>query len=252
MIFKNETINALLNARLVVVFTGAGVTIASGLPAYRDTSSIWAAYHANELASLITFQRNPELAWIWCRERRNGITNAEPSEAHIALVELEKLLQRVIIITQTVDGLHARAGSSEVLELYGNFFKAKCLHCNKPQPEDFISDNMEVPHCRCRERKPLRPDIVLEGEDIPNQTMLTANKIVEAADVFILTGSTGEIYPSGTLFMQAKFFKSYMIEINPVHTNMTRYTNDAVQMPPSQGLLELLEQIRLQKQVAIQ
>ena len=123
-------IHALRSAQHVAVLTGAGVSAESGVPTFREAQTgLWSQYNPEDLATPEAFRRQPALVWEWYAWRRRLVAAAEPNAAHRALAALETLVPRLTLITQNVDGLHQRAGSSDVIELHGNGTYAKCLDC---------------------------------------------------------------------------------------------------------------------------
>src|SRR3954471_21775735 len=120
----------LARAQRVFVLTGAGLGVASGLGTFRGPDGYWRNHSFEELASLEGFLRNPELVWSWYNERIAAYLAAEPNAGHRALAELEVRVPHFTLATQNVDGLHARAGSKNILELHGSIFQLKCTRCN--------------------------------------------------------------------------------------------------------------------------
>ena len=120
-LIDGELVAALRRARHVAVFTGAGVSAESGVPTFREAQTgLWARYDPQELATPEAFQRDPRTVWSWYAWRRELVARVSPNPGHHALVEIERRLGSVTLITQNVDGLHRRAGSSKVIELHGN------------------------------------------------------------------------------------------------------------------------------------
>src|SRR5689334_1527888 len=108
------------NADRIVVFTGAGISAESGVPTFRSPDGIWAKFKPEELANINAFMANPDRVWEWYEHRREVVEHAEPNPGHRAIVDLENIFDRVDVITQNVDGLHARAGSKRIYELHGS------------------------------------------------------------------------------------------------------------------------------------
>ena len=118
----------LRTARHVAILTGAGVSAESGLPTFRDPlTGLWARYRPEDLATPEAFFRDPELVWSWYGHRRDAARDASPNPAHLAIARLESLAPRLTLITQNVDGLHRRAGSSAPIELHGSLFRSRCI-----------------------------------------------------------------------------------------------------------------------------
>ena len=147
----------------IVVVTGAGVSQESGIPTFRGKDGFWKNYDPMKLATIEAFYENPKLVWEWYNERRENIFSAKPNQGHKAIVKLEKYAT-VTILTQNIDGLHQKAGSSNVFELHGSIMKIKCTVCNfkSSQIEKF---SQIPPLCKCGNM--LRPDVVWFGESLP-------------------------------------------------------------------------------------
>ena len=115
-------------AQRVTVLTGAGVSAESGIPTFRDAQTgLWSHFHAEDLATVAGFQRDPALVWTWYAERRISALQAQPNAAHLALAEIERRVPTFDLITQNIDGLHQRAGSQRVIEIHGSLARVKCL-----------------------------------------------------------------------------------------------------------------------------
>lgn len=191
--------------RATVVFTGAGVSADSGIPTFRGEGGLWRNYRAEDLATPSAFARNPQLVWEWYEWRRSLVREAQPNAAHRALARLEDAL----IVTQNVDGLHARAGSRRIIELHGNLFRVRCVH------EGDVRDANEPfselpPKCACGAL--LRPDIVWFGEMLPDGAFEEAVDAVKHADLLLVIGTSGVVYPAAGL---VALYRGLSIEINP-------------------------------------
>src|SRR5690606_11597188 len=113
--FDSETFERLRSAKKTVVLTGAGISAESGIATFRDKNGLWAKFKPEELANIDAFMANPELVWGWYQMRRDQVRGAQPNPGHLALVEMEKYFPSFLLVTQNVDGLHQRAGSSSVI-----------------------------------------------------------------------------------------------------------------------------------------
>ncbi len=167
-VVSGKLIKALSGARRVAFFTGAGISAESGVPTFRGDEGIWKKFKPEELATFSAFRKNPELVWEWYRMRKEVMTTVQPNAGHRAIVDLERHY-RVTVITQNVDNLHRRAGSSVVHELHGNIERNYCTGCGK-----FYTDaelrlaEVAVPTCpKCAGA--VRPDVVWFGESLPGQ-----------------------------------------------------------------------------------
>ena len=126
---NKEIAEKLLSAKKVVFVTGAGISQESGIPTFRGKDGLWRNYDAMKLATIDAFYDDPKLVWEWYNERRQNIFAANPNAGHKAIAELENFVD-VVVLTQNIDGLHQKAGSSKVLELHGSIVKIKCTVCN--------------------------------------------------------------------------------------------------------------------------
>lgn len=191
-------VTALQTARHVAVLTGAGVSAESGIPTFRAAQSgLWAKYRPEELASPEAFRRNPRLVWEWYAMRRAAVLAAEPNPGHVALAQLEQLVPHFTLITQNVDGLHARAGSSDPLELHGNITKVRCSVEGTLCPTWAEGDELPPPCPNCG--APLRPHVVWFGEQLPPATLQQAWTAAEQCDLFLSIGTSGLVEPAASL-----------------------------------------------------
>lgn len=187
----------LRSASHITVLTGAGVSAESGIPTFRDAlTGLWARYRPEDLATPEAFERDPATVWSWYAERRAAVRSAAPNGAHTAIARLARLVPRLTLATQNVDGLHARAGSPSVLELHGNILRTKCSRENR------IVDAWEEPAeppPRCSCGAPLRPDVVWFGEMLPHGVLEEAAAAAEDCDVLLVVGTSGLVYPAAAL-----------------------------------------------------
>jgi len=194
-----------LRPQSVVVFTGAGVSAESGIPTFRGAGGLWRNFRAEELATPEAFARDPATVWEWYEWRRDLIRQAEPNAAHRAMARLEDAL----VVTQNVDGLHARAGSLRVLELHGSLFRVRCVR-EQTRRDAFDAFEASPPHCECGSL--LRPDVVWFGEMLPEGAMDRAAGAIRDADLLLVVGTSGVVYPAAGL---VAVHDGLSIEINP-------------------------------------
>ncbi|MEP2239319.1 MAG: NAD-dependent deacylase [Maribacter sp.] len=177
----------------IVVLTGAGISAESGLKTFRDANGLWEGHDVMEVATPEGFQKNPELVLEFYNQRRRQLLTVEPNAAHKALVDLEANFN-VHIITQNVDDLHERAGSSQVLHLHGELLKARSISSTKEildQKNDILLGDT------CKNGYQLRPHIVWFGEAVP--LLEDAISITEKADYLIIIGTSMQVYPAASL-----------------------------------------------------
>lgn len=182
----------------LTVLTGAGISKASGLSTFRDKDGLWQNYDVMQLASIQGYRRDREKVLDFYNARRQNLLTVEPNHAHRVLAELEKDYQ-VSIITQNVDDLHERAGSTHVLHLHGEL--RKCTSSNNPNdPKCIVEKPLDEPILigeKAADGSQLRPFIVFFGENVPNITV--AKKIVREADIFVVIGTSLQVYPAAGL-----------------------------------------------------
>lgn len=181
---------------VLVVSTGAGVSAESGISTFRDSNGLWENYPVMDVASADGFRRNPELVHKFYNARRRDVMKARPNEAHRILAELEKDFD-VYIITQNVDNLHEKAGSSNVTHLHGELMKIRSV-ADPDYIEDVDPENPDTtPETRGKRGDLMRPHIVFFQEPVP--MIERAVEIVEKADIFVVIGTSLVVYPAAGL-----------------------------------------------------
>ena len=191
-----------------MVLSGAGISAESGLRTFRDSGGLWEGYDVNEVATPAAWHRNPELVLRFYNERRKAARAAQPNVAHLGLVELEKEYD-VTIVTQNVDDLHERAGSSRVLHLHGELKKARST-ADESLVYELESDELNLGD-RCELGFQLRPHIVWFGEAVP--LMEEAAELVADTDILLVIGTSLQVYPAAGLIEYARpGIEKYMID----------------------------------------
>jgi NAD-dependent protein deacetylase/lipoamidase len=193
-----ERLAELIRARRpCVVLTGAGISTESGIPDFRSPTGIWAKYDPMEYATIEAFRRDPVKVWEFYALRFEVLTRAEPNAGHLALAELERAGFVEAVVTQNIDGLHARAGSQDVIEVHGSIRTASCLECGEQVSlEELVSALRDVPAPACsRCGSVLKPDVVMFGELLPAAAMERAGELARRARLLLVVGSTLEVYP---------------------------------------------------------
>jgi len=206
----------LKQARSVAVLTGAGVSAESGVPTFRGNNGLWKQYRAEDLATPGAFARDPKLVWEWYDWRRGLIAHAKPNAGHRALVVLEKRVPSFTLITQNVDGLHALAGSRNVLEVHGSIWSVRCTSCERTHIDRRTPLPEIPPKCECG--APLRPGVVWFGEALPQKVWQDAEDAARTAEVFLLIGTSAVVYPAAGLAQIAKAAGAHVVEINIAET----------------------------------
>ena len=207
----------LKDSRKIVFVTGAGISQESGIPTFRGKDGYWRKYDPMKLASIDAFYDDPKLVWEWYEDRRKNILDVKPNEGHFAISQMEEF-KDVVILTQNIDGLHQRSGSTNVLELHGSIIRIKCTVCDFT---DNITENFESlpPKCKCGSM--LRPDVVWFGEPLPQNIWQSAIKEASVCDVMVIVGTSLVVSPANTLPVYAKQNGAILIEVNPEKTVMS-------------------------------
>jgi len=219
----------------LVILTGAGISAESGIRTFRDMGGLWEEYDVMEVASPQAWETNPELVLRFYNERRKQLTTAEPNSGHKGLVELEKFFD-VQIITQNVDDLHERAGSSNVLHLHGELKKSQ----SSLDPSLIYDiDGWELKlGDKCEKGSQLRPHIVWFGEAVTEIPKAAA--IAKTADIFVVIGTSLNVYPAaGLLDYAPKWIPIFLIDPNSVYTTNT--TVNVIQENAGTGVKKLIE-----------
>jgi len=210
----------------MVAFTGAGISVDSGIPAFRGGQGLWEKYDPLEYAEIRAFYHNPEKVWVMLREMSEVIFESKPSPAHLALGELEKKGILKSVITQNIDGLHHVAGNTDVIEYHGNHRWLVCPNCSKkiPLARDVISIR---PDPRCEKcNTALKPDVVFFGEGIPMIAAYRANEEASVCNTLLIIGTSGVVYPAAEIPFTAKSNGATIIEINVEETPFTSSITD--------------------------
>jgi NAD-dependent deacetylase len=227
----------------VCVLTGAGISAESGVPTFRDAQiGLWARYRPEELATPEAFARDPRRIWDWYEWRRELVRRVEPNAGHRALAQLASQVPRLTLVTQNVDGLHQRAGSTGVIEYHGNILRDRCSAEGTVAGRASLSIT-GLPECaRCGEL--LRPDVVWFGEAIPRQALLAADAAAVDCDVFLSIGTAAVVYPAAGLAESALRTGAKVIEINTEPTALTPLVDVPLRGAAGEILPQLLQALR--------
>jgi len=221
----------------LVVLSGAGMSAESGIRTFRDNGGLWEEYSIYEVATPDAWQQNPELVMRFYNERRLQLAEVSPNKAHLMLKELEKHYT-VSIITQNVDNLHERAGSTHIIHLHGELTKVRST-LNSSLIYDVGTRAVQLgEHCELGSQ--LRPHIVWFGEEVPE--MLRAEKEVEKADVLLIIGTSLQVYPAAGLAMHGKAscLKYY---IDPHADDLALRNVKAIKDTAVMGLEKILDEL---------
>lgn len=222
----------------LVVLTGAGISAESGIKTFRDADGLWEGHDIMEVASPIGWNNNPKLVLDFYNQRRKQLHEVKPNAAHSLLAELEQDFD-VDIITQNVDNLHERAGSTNVLHLHGELFKVRST-----QNENYILDWKTDLNLGDYDDNgyQLRPNIVWFGESVP--MLNKAIKITEKAEIFVVIGTSMQVYPAASLIEYTPYsIPLFYIDKNPATLSFNRNTLEIIAMNATQGVAVLRDKI---------
>ena len=223
----------------VVALTGAGISEESGVPTFRGEGGIWNKYsptvYANPLGLIFTFITRPHRVSNFITEIYETLLDAKPNPAHVALTELEHMSILSTVITQNIDNLHQKAGSTNIIELHGNLLRFRCTKCGKrhtlsEQEIESLFKRLRsssrfglikalFPKCNCGGRQ--RPDVVLFGESLPMNEIERAYTEVSKCNALLIVSTSGVVYPAASLPYYAKKRGAKIIEINPERTTFS-------------------------------
>jgi NAD-dependent deacetylase len=207
-------------AQRVVVLTGAGISAESGVPVFRGAGGLWRDFRPEQLATPEAFARQPELVWEWYLWRRARIAAVQPNAGHLAIARWQRDREGVALLTQNVDGLHARAGSVGVIELHGSVWRVRCAAgCGFRRADDPAAAPRTSLHCECGAW--LRPEVVWFGEPLDAVAIETAIARVEEAEVIIVVGTSSVVYPVAALPQIARRRGARIVEVNVEDTPLT-------------------------------
>ena len=210
------------------------------MPTFREAQTgLWAQYDPLELATPEAFARDPELVWRWYRWRRDLVAKAEPNAGHRALAELQSLVPRLTLVTQNVDGMHQRAGTSDVIEFHGNLFSNRCF-AEERIVEVAAEDG--VPTCpACGSY--VRPGVVWFGEAIPEDALHASFAAAADCDVFLSVGTSSLVYPAAGLADVAREAGAVTIEVNPNPTDQSDFYTASLRGNAGTVLPQLVESL---------
>ena len=221
----------------VVVLSGAGVSAESGIKTFRDSNGLWEEYKVEDVASIDGWYRNKELVLNFYNARRRALQNAQPNDAHKIIAGLENNFD-VTVVTQNVDNLHERAGSTKIIHLHGELTKARSVK------DEFTTYEIGYNDIHLGDKAPdggqLRPFIVWFGESVPE--LNRAAKEIEKADILIIIGTSLNVYPAAGLVHYTKpGCKIYLIDPQPMNLRMENFTQ--IQDVATEGMRKLKEEL---------
>lgn len=233
----------LLKSRHAIALTGAGISVESGIPDFRSKDGLWSKYDPMEYAYIDSFRVNPGKVWNMLVEMESLFARARPNDAHLALGELEKLGIIKMVVTQNIDSLHQRGGSSNVVEFHGHFRSLHCDNCFKVYMREGLVFDTLPPVCSCG--GPLRPDIVFFGEGIPQEAYLAALRAAGQCDLMLVVGTSASVAPASELPRIAKRAGAHVLEINPGNSELSGWITELhIAEPAGKAFRSILQTVK--------
>jgi NAD-dependent deacetylase len=202
--------------RQMVIMTGAGISVASGLPTYRGAGGLWNEVDVAGHATAAAIQADPSRVWEFFADIRGKIADAHPNAGHLAIARAERGLrgdQRLTVLTQNVDGLHTMAGSTRVVELHGSLRRSRCTLCDFARPEELASSPTTCPTCPACSA-PMRPAVVLFDEPLSVDAEWEAKKCLRDCDLFLAVGTSGTVSPASNFVRAAEYAGARTLYVN--------------------------------------
>ncbi len=226
----------------LVVLSGAGASRESGIPTFREAQTgLWAKYNPEDLATPEGFRSDPELVWQWYDWRRTKLAEVSPNPGHFAISAFEEIGLEVPVVTQNVDGLHQKAGSTDVIELHGSISRFKCFDSGHPVA-DVPLGLTKPPLCHCGSQT--RPDVVWFGESLSSACLNRGLAECEGAEVLIVVGTSGIVQPAASLPVAGLMKGAFLIEVNPEETPLTSSCQLFFKAPGGEVLPLLLDAVK--------
>jgi NAD-dependent deacetylase len=225
----------------LVAFTGAGISVESGVPPFRGPGGLWSVYDPSYL-ELSYLHQNPEHCWSILKSLfYEHFAEATPNEAHLVLARLEKRGLLKAVVTQNIDNLHRLAGSARIIEFHGNTRELVCQSCGAVRTADPRLLEVLPPHCGCG--GVLKPNCIFFGEEIPREAWTESGLEMEVSDVVLVVGSTGEVFPAASLPHRASNHGARIVEINPEKSKFTASIADVFIPLPAAVALSRIERL---------
>lgn len=233
-------------ATSVVALTGAGISVASGIPDFRSPGGLWSSFDPWQVCSTWALRHNPHGVWTFLLQAVPLLTRAMPNPAHEALADLERMNLLTAVITQNIDHLHQAAGSKRVVEFHGNSRRFYCMECGREYPTDHALQLTEksIPWLCGVCDGLIRPDVVFFGESIPSLALKESFDLAGSAEVMLILGTSGEVAPANTLPHQVKARGGRVIEINLGQTSYGRLPDVRIDARVEEALPLIRDELR--------
>ncbi len=221
-----------------MAFTGAGISVESGIPDFRGPSGLWEKFDPMEYATIEAFCSNPQKVWKMIKEMGSLLEKAQPNPAHLALAKLEQMGCLNSIVTQNIDSLHQAAGSQRVIEYHGSGKRLICMICGKTWNREGVKLDSLPPRCSCG--GVLKPDFVFFGEPIPWKARVEAEEEAGRCDLMLVIGTSAVVSPACDVPVIAKRGGAKIVEINLEETKLTSYVTDWILKGSASGIMSEL------------
>uniref|UniRef100_A0A7C4AHL5 protein acetyllysine N-acetyltransferase n=1 Tax=Fundidesulfovibrio putealis TaxID=270496 RepID=A0A7C4AHL5_9BACT len=226
----------------VLALTGAGISVASGIPDFRSPGGLWSRYDPMQVATTEALERNPAQVWDFLMDAVRVMDRAQPNPAHLALARLERAGMLSAIVTQNIDGLHQRAGSENVVEFHGSMASYRCNACAEPQDAAKAAGiTPQTAPWRCACGGVVRPDIVFFGEAIPLDALNKSGQLAIGAQLVLIVGTSCEVAPANVLPGLANQHGGKVAEINMEPSRMAHLCDARVQARAEDALPRLAD-----------
>lgn len=231
-------------SKRVCVFTGAGVSVESGIPTFRDAGGLWENYRPEDLVTPEAFARDSVVVWRWHMWLAGLSYAAEPNAAHKVIGRMDEYYPEFLVITQNIDDLHERGGAKRIVKIHGDLMETRCLDAEhimrleKPFDKDSITSRETLPKCpKCG--GVCRPNVVWFGELLPPEPLYKARDFAAECDLFLIVGTSGAVSGGYGFTELAKTAGALIIEVNPEESALTHLTDVSIRMPAAEAFPEL-------------
>ena len=242
LIFSHSMIERLRSAQRVVVITGAGMSAESGVPTFRGPNGLWRRYRAEDLATPHAFQRDPRLVWEWYDWRRRLVSEKEPNTGHVAIAAMEGLFGDFLLITQNVDGLHRKAGSTKLIEIHGSLWRVRCMAEGRVFSHTEVPLREVPPRCDCGGL--LRPDVVWFGESLSEKDLTDSYAVLKECDCLLVVGTSAVVQPVASFPTMARNGGAFIVEVNVEPTPISGWVDESILGKSGQILPRLTESLK--------
>ena len=223
---------------IIAVLSGAGISAESGIPTFRGPDGLWSDENLVRIATPQGFAADPERGWQFYDARRVNMAKASPNPAHLILAALEKAGYEITIITQNIDRLHQRAGSTRVIEIHGTVWELRCSNprCDLVPFENHDTPLKQIPPLCDKCGRHLRPNVVFFEEQLDIADVKAADSLSKVADILLVVGTSGVVYPAAAFAQIARLSGAYVVEFNIEPTPLSPYCNKSVFGPCGEKL----------------